>query len=112
MLVDASWDDIVPSSAFTGLPVNWLRASLIEAGLDPEALDAATLKADAAALFGTRDAHAPRRWTELYSAGHSVAGVSAVQAVATLVDELAGEYDAARLRSHTLASAGPSRPPD
>jgi nitronate monooxygenase len=111
MLVEANWDDIVQSSAFTGLPVNWLRASLTAAGLDPKALNDTRLKADAAELFGTRDAHAPRRWTELFSAGHSVAGVHAVQAVAALVDELAGEYNAARRRSHALAPAGPDRPP-
>ncbi|MDP3252284.1 MAG: nitronate monooxygenase [Hydrogenophaga sp.] len=111
MLVEANWDDIVSSSAFTGLPVNWLRASLVAAGLNPDALNDTRLKADSAELFGTRDTHAPRRWTELFSAGHSVAGVRAVQAVATLVDELAGEYDAARWRSHALAPAGPSRQP-
>lgn len=109
MLVNASWDDIVSSSAFTGLPVNWLRASLIAAGLDPDALDATALKADAAELYGTREAHRPRRWTELFSAGHSVAGVHGVQPVASLVDDLATEYDAARRRSHGLAPAGPSR---
>lgn len=109
MLVNASWDDVVSSSAFSGLPANWLRPSLVAAGLDPDALDATALKADAAELFGTRDASAPRRWTELFSAGHSVAGVHGVQPVATLVDDLAAEYDAARRLSHGLAPAGPSR---
>ena len=111
MLIDASWDDIVSSSAFTGLPVNWLRASLAAAGLDPDALDATALKANSAELFGTRDAHRARRWTELFSAGHSVSGVRAVQPVATLVDALAAEYDTARRRSHALAPAGLSRFP-
>ena len=111
MLVDANCDDIVSSSAFTGLPVNWLRPSLIAAGLDPDALDAATLQAGNAELYGTRDAHRPRRWTELFSAGHSVSGVHGVQPVAALVDELACEHDLARLRSHTLPAAGPSRFP-
>jgi nitronate monooxygenase len=109
MLIDASWDDIVSSSAFTGLPVNWLRPSLLAAGLDPDALDTASMKASAAELFGTRDARSPRRWTELFSAGHSVAGVHGVQAVATLVDDLAADYDAARRHRHGLAPAGPSR---
>ncbi|MDO9433913.1 nitronate monooxygenase family protein [Hydrogenophaga sp.] len=109
MLVQANWDDIVSSSAFTGLPVNWLRASLEAAGLNPDALDATTLRADSAELFGTRDAHKPRRWTELFSAGHSVSGVHAVQPVANLVDELAAEYDLARQQSQVLAPAGPSR---
>lgn len=109
MLVEAGWDDIVSSSAFSGLPANWLRPSLIAAGLDPDALDANALKADAAELYGTREAHHPRRWTELFSAGHSVAGVRSVQPVADLVDELAGQYDGARQRSLGLAPAGLSR---
>jgi nitronate monooxygenase len=109
MLVEAGWDEIVSSSAFTGLPVNWLRPSLAAAGLNPDALDATALKADAAELYGTREAHRPRRWTGLFSAGHSVTGVHGVQAVATLVDELAAEYDAARRHSHGLAPTGPSR---
>ena len=109
MLVEASWDDIVLSSAFSGLPANWLRPSLVAAGLNPDALDATALKAHAGELFGSRDAHATRRWTELFSAGHSVAGVRGVQPVATLVDGLAAEYDAARLHSLGLAPAGPTR---
>lgn len=109
MLVNTRWDEIVLSSAFSGLPANWLRPSLIAAGLNPDALDGTTLQANAAELFGTRDASAPRRWTELFSAGHSVSGVHRVLPVAALVDELAEQYDAARLRSHGLAPAGPSR---
>lgn len=109
MLVDAGWDDIVSSSAFTGLPVNWLRASLIANGLDPDQLDGKGLAADTTALYGSRDALVPRRWTELFSAGHSVSGVRSVQPVSALVDELAAQYDAARLHSHGLAAAGPSR---
>ena len=109
MLVDASWDDIVSSSAFTGLPVNWLRASLIANGLDPKKLDGKGLDADTSAPYGSRNALVPRRWTELFSGGHSVAGVHSVQPVSALVDELAGQYNAARLHSHGLAAAGPSR---
>jgi nitronate monooxygenase len=109
MLIDSSWDDIVSLSAFTGLPVNWLRRSLVANGLDPDALDAASLKADAAELFGTREPHGPRRWTELFSAGHSVSGVTGVQPVAAVVDQLAAEYDFARARSRQLAPSAPSR---
>lgn len=109
MLVEAGWDDIVLSSAFSGLPANWLRPSLLAAGLNPDALDGCALQATAAELFGIRDAGTPRRWTELFSAGHSVAGVQRVLPVAALVDELANEYDAARLRSQGFAPAGPFR---
>lgn len=110
MLVESDCDDIVSSSAFSGLPVNWLRPSIVAMGLDPEALDTDRLRADADELYGAREAQVrPRRWTELFSAGHSVSGVHAVQPVSALIDGLAHEYDLARLHSHTLAGAGPCR---
>ena len=38
MIVDSSSADIVYSSKFTGVPGNYLRGSIVAAGLDPEAL--------------------------------------------------------------------------
>jgi len=43
MLHESRCDDIVTSGAFSGLPANWLRASLAAAGLGPDALDSAAL---------------------------------------------------------------------
>ena len=39
MLVDSSADDIHLTKAFTGMPTNMLRPSIVAAGLDPAALD-------------------------------------------------------------------------
>lgn len=99
MLVDCTLDDVMLSSAFSGLPASWLRPSIVAAGLDPAALDAQVQRADAQELFGPAAARSPRRWTQIFSAGHSVAGVDAVKPVAALIDELAAQFDAARAAS-------------
>jgi nitronate monooxygenase len=99
MLVDSTLDDVMVSSAFSGLPVNWLRPSIVAAGLDPDRLVEQVQRADAQEMFGARAARSTRRWTEIFSAGHSVAGVQAVKPVAALIDELAAQFDAARAAS-------------
>jgi nitronate monooxygenase len=38
----------------------------------------------------------PRRWTDIWSAGHSVSGVTRIQTVAQLVERTRAEFQAAR----------------
>ncbi len=100
MLVDSALDDVMLTSAMTGLPTNMLRPSVIAAGLDPDALPTTMSEDGARALYGSGGAGSersgPRRWADIWSAGHSVSGVDGVVDVATLVDELAAQYDTAR----------------
>lgn len=95
MLVDSELDDVMLSSAFTGLPANMLRPSIAAAGLDPDALPADLGAEGAKRLFGAGGS-APQRWTQIWSAGHSVSGVRALESVAELVEQTAREYQAAR----------------
>ncbi|OYU98658.1 MAG: 2-nitropropane dioxygenase [Burkholderiales bacterium PBB5] len=95
MLVDASADDVLLTRAFTGLPTSMLVPSIRRMGLDPARLDEQISPQTAAQMFGggsPREGEAPRRWTELWSAGHSVSGVQAVRNVEALVAELEHEY--------------------
>jgi len=98
MLVDCEMDDILLTRAFTGLPTNMLRPSIVAAGLDParlpEDIDAET----AARMFGAHGTQA-RRWEQIMSAGHSVSGVRAISTVPELIDEVAKEYAQARVAS-------------
>lgn len=95
MLVDSTADDIVLTRAFTGLPANMLKASLRQAGLDPDRLPNAATVDMAHALGSSDNVTSPlRRWKDVWSAGHSVSGVHAVGSVAELVEELAAEYAA------------------
>ena len=99
MLVDATADDVLLTRAFTGLPTSMLIPAIRRAGLDPATLDETVSPASAAQLFGgaARDASSaegPRRWRDIWSAGHSVSGVRSVQTVEALVAEVAREFAA------------------
>jgi nitronate monooxygenase len=104
MLVRSRLDDVLLTRAFTGLETNMLRPSIAAAGLDPDnlpvrgAIDIA--KDINAAERDKRDAEGPdaKRWKDIWSAGHSVSGVSDVPSVAELVERTAAEYARASKR--------------
>ncbi|HTG23116.1 MAG TPA: nitronate monooxygenase family protein [Reyranella sp.] len=104
MLVKSRLDDVLLTRAFTGLETNMLRPSIAAAGLDPDnlpvrgAIDIA--KDINAAERDKRDAEGPdaKRWKDIWSAGHSVSGVSDVPSVAELVERTAAEYARASKR--------------
>jgi nitronate monooxygenase len=92
-LIAANADDVMLTSAFTGLPTSMLRSSIVGAGLDPDHLDEQVSVSTARTLYGTyAPADAPRRWTDIWSAGHSVSGVQRRRSVTELVDEIAAAY--------------------
>ena len=92
MLVDSTADDVLLTRAFTGLQTNMLRPSITAAGLDPDNLPAR----------GTIDvakdlsADQPRRWKDIWSAGHSVSSVTGVETAEAVIASTAAEYAAAR----------------
>ena len=90
MLVTSSLDDVILTSAFTGLPASKLRPSLVAAGLDPNALP------ERGMINVSEDINPdkrPKRWKDTWSAGHSVSGVKDVPPVAELINRLVAEYD-------------------
>lgn len=96
MLVDAGADDIVLTRAFTGLQTNMLRPSIEAAGLDPDNLPERgniDITKDIS-VDGRKDR--PKRWKDIWSAGHTVSGVRAVNNVTDIVAETAAEYEAAK----------------
>jgi len=97
MLVQSSLDDVVLTSAFTGLPTSMLAPALRAAGIEPDELDERITPEQAAERYGARGGgDNPKRWVDLWSAGHSVSAVREVPRAAELVNRLASEYDAAR----------------
>lgn len=95
MLVDARAEDIVYTSLFSGIPGNYLRASVAQTGMDPDNLPAA----DKTTMnFGTGGNTERKAWKDIWSAGQSVSGIHDVEKVAALVDRLASEYAEARTR--------------
>ena len=95
MLVASSADDVLLTTAFTGLQTNMLRPSIVAAGLDPENLPprgAIDIAEDID--IGARESR-PARWRDIWSAGHSTSGVSAVLSVDELVARTTAEFRAA-----------------
>jgi nitronate monooxygenase len=95
MLVTSSADDILLTTAFTGLQTNMLRPSIEAAGLDPDNLPqrgAIDIAEDID--IGARE-NRPKRWRDIWSAGHATSGVTAVLSVDELVARTVAEYQAA-----------------
>jgi nitronate monooxygenase len=95
-IVEAHASDIVYSSLFTGVHGNYLRASIVAAGMDPDNLpDGDPSKMD----FGT-ETNAPKAkaWRDIWGSGQGVGAVHAIEPVAARVDRLEAEYLAAKAR--------------
>jgi nitronate monooxygenase len=91
-IVDGTAADIVYSSLFTGVHGNYLRPSIVAAGLDPDNL--------AEGDVTTMNFHegATKAWKDIWGSGQGIGAIKDVVPAAALVARLRGEYDAARLR--------------
>ncbi len=87
--------DIVYSNLFTGVHGNYLRASIVAAGMDPDALPEGDLKT---MDFGGGNGSKPKAWRDIWGSGQGIGAVTEVETVALRVDRLEREYRAARAR--------------
>ncbi len=91
-VVDGAADGIVYTNLISGVHGNYLRSSLVAAGLDPDNLPAS----DPSAMnFG---GDKPRAWKDIWGSGQGIGAVDAVVPAAALVARLVREYGAARAR--------------
>ena len=105
MLVASSADDIVLTRAFTGLQTNMLRPSIEAAGLDPDDLPArGAIDIGKDIDIGARESR-PRRWRDIWSAGHSTSGVTDILSVDEMIARTSAEYRAATPRVEIIAGA-------
>jgi nitronate monooxygenase len=105
MLVESGMDDVMLTQAFTGLDTNMLKPSMVASGLDPLTLPPRVSHEEAAKKFSSMAvAEGPRRYKDIWSAGHSVSGVDRIQSAAELVDRTLAEYLAARDHTRVLLS--------
>ena len=92
MIVESTSDDIVYSSLFTGVHGNYLKGSIRNAGLDPDALP----ESDPSKMNFGGDAR--KAWKDIWGCGQGIAAIKAVVPARALVARLAEEYEAARRR--------------
>src|SRR5580658_8522615 len=103
MLIDSRAEDIVYTSLFSGVAGNYLRGSVVKTGYDPDKLP----EADKSKMnFRTEGSTELKAWRDIWSAGQSVSGIHEIASVQTLVDRMAGEYEAARVRLNGGAACG------
>jgi len=95
MLIDSSAEDIVYTSLFSGIAGNYLRASVVKTGLDPDNLPAA----DKSKMnFGSGGGTELKAWRDIWSAGHGVSGIHEIASVSAIVEHMTREYQATRAR--------------
>lgn len=91
-IVESTAADVVYTNLFTGVHGNYLKKSIVNAGLDPDALP----ESDKSKMsFGSNSAKA---WRDIWGAGQGVGLMDDVPTVAEMVTRLKAEYDAARGR--------------
>jgi nitronate monooxygenase len=94
-IVESSAADIVYTNLFTGVHGNYLKKSIVTAGLDPENLP----QADKSVMnFGSGGGAKAKAWRDIWGAGQGVGLMDDVPTVAEVVERLSNEYAAARQR--------------
>ena len=86
-IVASSAHDIVYTNLFTGVHGNYLRPSIVNAGLDPDNLP----QSDPSKM----DFGAAKAWRDIWGSGQGIGAVAHVPSAGELVERLAREYDVA-----------------
>ncbi|WP_422061674.1 NAD(P)H-dependent flavin oxidoreductase [Sphingopyxis sp.] len=92
-IVEGRAGDIVYSNLFTGVHGNYLRQSIVSAGMDPDNLPEGDLKT---MNFGSGGNTKVKAWKDIWGSGQGIGPVTAVRPVAEFVAELEAQYIAAR----------------
>ena len=94
-IVEGEASDIVYSDLFTGVHGNYLRPSIVAAGLDPDNLP----KGDYSTMnFGSGGNTEAKAWRDIWGSGQGIGAVKEVLPAAELIGRLKREYAAARAR--------------
>ncbi|NTG49766.1 nitronate monooxygenase [Agrobacterium rhizogenes] len=93
-IVEGAAADIVYSNFFTGIHGNYLKPSILAAGMDPDNLP----EADPSKMDFETATTGVKAWKDIWGSGQGIGAVKAVEPVAALVDRLEAEYRQARIR--------------
>ena len=105
MIVDSKADDILYSNLFTGVHGNYLRPSVINAGLDPDNLP----ESDPSKMnFGSGGNQEAKAWRDIWGCGQGIGAIDNVLTAGELVAKFAAEYEQAKaeLAAKTAFTAG------
>jgi nitronate monooxygenase len=93
MIVDSAAGDVVYTNLFTGVLGNYLKGSIVKAGLDPDNLP----ESDPSKMsFAGGEGSKAKAWKDIWGAGQGVGAVHEVVSAADLVARFKREYDEAK----------------
>lgn len=93
MITESAAEDIVYSNLFTGVHGNYLRPSIVNAGLDPDNLP----QSDPSKMnFGSGGNTDKKAWKDIWGCGQGIGSVKGVLSAADFIARLEREYQAAR----------------
>ena len=92
-IVDGRAADIVNSNLFTGIRGNYLRASIVAAGLDPDNLPQAGPES-----MNFEGSDGAKAWRDIWGSGQGIGAIDAVVGAGELIERWKREYQAARVR--------------
>ena len=91
-IVEGRADDIVYSSLFTGVHGNYLKKSIVAAGLDPANL----AEGDISTMDFATGTSKTKAWRDIWGSGQGIGAIREVQPAADYIAQLASEYQAAK----------------
>ncbi len=104
-IVEGQADGIVYSNLFTGVHGNYLRASIVAAGLDPDNLP----QSDPSKMsFGSGGNQEAKAWRDIWGSGQGIGAIKDVLPAAELIAKFSAEYEQAKaeLAAKTALTAG------
>ena len=94
-IVDGTSDDIVLSNLFTGVHGNYLKPSVVSAGLDPDNLP----ESDPSKMnFSSSGDSLSKAWKDIWGSGQGINAIKSIVSTKKLVARLDDEYRAAKRR--------------
>ena len=90
-IVASSASDIIYTNLFTGVHGNYLRASIENAGLDPENLP----QSDPSKMDFANSGSSVKTWRDIWGSGQGIGAIDTIPSAAELIARLTDEYDQA-----------------
>ena len=97
-IVAAQAQDIIYTDHFTGIHGNYIKQSILNAGLDPDHLPQGDPQAFAKLSQAGKEGNNTKAWKDIWGAGQGVGLIDSIPSVDQIVSQIENEYFLARKR--------------
>ncbi|MBI5318602.1 nitronate monooxygenase family protein [Bradyrhizobium sp.] len=95
MITSSSAEDIVYSNLFTGVHGNYLKPSIVKAGLNPDELPTSDPSKMSFGTDASGERAKPKAWKEIWGSGQGIGNIGQVLPAAELIARFKKEYEEA-----------------